>query len=304
MSGDGYGSMIGDIFDGVSQAIEDINEQSRENIRVAAQDPCYAEIELVAFRRNVIDPAVNNALSNVNSAAGAGRQAVYNAKAQWGRAGRGAGYLDGSVTPFAEGLIDSGVIPRNKINLIGWLFGSFVGLAIADQGAQGWVDDHLPPSGSAPSNKNRGLRVAPGAYLYAGPNRSDPYNAEHGVWTGSRVRAAYNGWLEDVRRNAAPAGHNAWRDALRELVGEHRDDWTVWREGDPVAPGSRLGFLLQRRQEVTDQAYEYADLCALQREREHGVVENVLETARLQALAPYVAGSLLALAWILGRKRA
>jgi len=302
--GDGYGSMISSIFAGVSQAIEDINGQSRENIRVAAEDPCYAEIELVAWRRNALDVAVNNTISSVNGAARAGRESVISAKLNWGRGGQHAGYLDASVTPFAEWLIDAGIIPYSAIVGFGALWGGGPLSALAaGLAAESWVQDRLPPQGQAPSRKNRGVKLAPGAYLYAGPGRTDAYHAINGTWTGSRVRRSYESWLDHIRDRAVPAGYNRWRNALVRLVGRSRDDWTVWREGDPIHPLSRIGFLLQRRNEVGDQAAEYARLCAIKRDQANTAITTTLETERLKALAPYAVGGVLALAWAIGKRR-
>ena len=271
--------IIAAIFTGIDDAIDTLNENTRLNIQKAASDPCYAEVEMRGFFTEVMDPKISNIQVRINDLARDSRAAVRLSIQRWGRPDTSYSRSD----RFADYLIENGAIPIDGVVAAGAaLSGSPMGAAIAHGSYALFVDQSMPGGDgrNPPSGTNGGFRLGPGAYLY--PNVA-------GELRGSKVRRLYFDWLRQQKARVVPADAPEWRDSLARLVGVSRDDWTIWRPGDPIAPTSRLGDLLRRREEARILERQFRAECRVQRAHARAYTDREQMIGGIQRLTPIAA---------------
>jgi len=104
-----------------------------------------------------------------------------------------------------------------------------------------------------PSRNNSGYRLGPGVYVAPSGRRLQ----------GSRVRAAYDDWVEFQQHNvwSTVLGKPRWQEKLVRWVGRSRNDWRVWLPGDPVDPNSEFGLVDQRLELIREEHEEQSAQC-------------------------------------------
>jgi hypothetical protein len=104
-----------------------------------------------------------------------------------------------------------------------------------------------------PSATNSGYKLGPGVYVTPGRR----------ALRGSRVRKAWDEWVRIMHRDvySSVIARPRWQEKLERWVGRSRNDWTYWREGDPIDPDSEVGRYITRFDNVLAEHGRQAALC-------------------------------------------
>ena len=272
--GDPYG--VSAIIGAINGAIDGWYDREMQRRYVTAHDPCYARQEFTEYRMNVLGPAIRDALMAAQLVSDDGQRAINMSIHKWGRPD--TAYI--RSMRFTDYLQENGVVLDNMSILLGLAVGGPVGAIIAAATFSETLDERLSANGhQAPSGSNRGYKVGPGVYLYD-PSGAGKH-ALYGRLQGSEVRRAYWSWKTLQRLRVAPVDHNEWRDKLIRLVGRSRDDWTIWREGDPWTEGSKMGALMRMQEIVESEEARVEQLCIEENARADRI-EDLIVGGQLQ----------------------
>jgi hypothetical protein len=298
----GGGYDVGGTIDSIDGAIgtwvdvwDELFQQMAEPGVLVGSRPgsCYAVAEYNNWIVEVGRSLLVNAEMLARRAAEMGQARVREVVRTYGRPGQSQAI---GVRPFAEDVfseldLDDASIVWNVLLPFGP--GGLAGAAMYD-----WVDDRLPTwvEGQLPPSSNRGFQLAPGWYLWAGPNRTAAYHVEHGKFTGTGFREAFLNWRFDMRANVVPGQHNQWRDLLYGLTGRSRDDWRIWVAGDPYEPDSRLDQLQWTMTYLQNQVTALTEQCEIAIDFQRGQAERATWLAGLQGIFGAATGPALALA--------
>jgi hypothetical protein len=254
---------------------------------------CYAVAEYNNWIVETGRALLVNAEMLARRAAEMGQARVREVVRTYGRAGQSQAI---GVRPFTEDVftelnLDDAAVVWNVLLPMGP--GQLGGAALFD-----WVDDRLPiwQEGHLPPSSNRGYRLGPGWYLWAGPGRTTAEHQESGRFTGTAFRNTFLNWRSDMRANVVPGQHNQWRDLLYGLTGRSRDDWRIWVAGDPYQPESKLDQLEWTMEYLQLQVDELKIQCETAIQFQRDQIERATWLAGLQGILGASTGPVLALA--------
>ena len=264
--------------------------------------PCYA----VNHYNNWLIEQYRTTLVNAGMlalrAAELGQATVREVVRTYGRPEGSGGVQALNKTPFAEV-----VMQETQLDTAAGVLAVFLG-PMAPFGAAAildWTDDRLPiwVDGQLPPSQNRGVQVAPGFWLWAGPGRTAAQHWASGRWTGSGFRSAFLNWRATMRSEVVPGQHNQWRDLLFGLTGRSVPDWRIWVPGDPYQVDSRMWKLLDVKAYVDEEVDRSRVLCdeavAFQQatiERTIDIQQEAAQTTGIAALLTSSTGPLAVLA--------
>jgi len=101
-----------------------------------------------------------------------------------------------------------------------------------------WIESRMP----------NGQDIADGTYLGHMSNSGDRISSgvyiKNGVYRGSKIKRLIRRWIDYQVENVSSPGLADVRADLIDLVGTFygSGEYGFWQEGDPIAPGSKLGY--------------------------------------------------------------
>jgi len=101
-----------------------------------------------------------------------------------------------------------------------------------------WIESRMP----------NGQDIADGSYLGHMSNSGDRISSgvyiKNGVYRGSKIKRLIRRWIDYQVENVSSPGLADVRADLIDLVGTFygSGEYGFWQEGDPIAPGSKLGY--------------------------------------------------------------
>ncbi len=244
-------------------------------VRAAGDSPCTKEGLMQEFLITKIG-LLNNARASLASYQQDGANAIASSLTRMGKPSSQhqggqpfAAYLTGSVLPQPPGVI------------LGFIFGSAIGAGVSNAAWTDWVDNRLGVG--RPSASRRGT-----AFL-GNPN----IRLRNGRIQGPEIAEAYDAWVISQTLNVTPPFRPNWGAKVDQLAAriegleavvamamEWQETWQAECIAKNRTESERIDLTLEAQ---LDQARELA------------------RTERFKALAPYVAASLLGLAFIRSR---
>lgn len=231
-------AIIGAVFDGVEQAVDQVAGLVAETTDRLARDPC-AWANQLASTYSQIDQRYASATQLALSLRTAGIAAINSAIADAGFATPGHVYNAGSIVSFGVWLDQRGYTTSTPIP-------GLLGLPIL-----------IPPwhfvRRGAPRRAAGGLSLGGGVYLYP--------ETPNGRLAGPTIAREWDEWVAYVRGQVQPIGRlygprGGWRGVVAALTGS-----PTWRPGESWSPASRLGILESRRALVLNMRAVAAERC-------------------------------------------
>jgi hypothetical protein len=237
---------FGALIDSITTAIEDNTDNKLKVDATYGRDPCARFSAGQALLNDFIRPRTDSGIEAVSLLTAALKRSVKLALEDQGRSG--IGYA--GVEPFPSFLARSGVVNIENARRAALAIPpgppNFIALGVLDAAWANDLSGRIAPG--RPSNKNRGFKLSPGAYFFAGTNASDIVALDRGILTGSRVRRTWDAWRRIVIAGAHPPGAPWARDVLALLAGPQAAEYPFRRSGTPYERGSKMARLLEKEE--------------------------------------------------------
>ena len=286
------------LIDSITSSIEDNTDNKLKVDAQMGRDPCARFSAGQALLNDFIRPRTDSGIEAVALLTAALKRSVSLALEDQGRSG--VGYA--GVEPFPSFLARSGVVnvetARRAALAIPPGPPNFVALGVFDAAWANDLSGRIAPG--RPSNKNRGFKLSPGAYFWAGSNATDIAALERGILTGSRVRRTWDAWRRMVIAGAYPPGMPWARDFLAALAGPRAAEYPFRRSGTPFERGSKMARLLEKEEDIERLTRDAERQCRIEikkdrQERERSEMRAAtIERQRIKANQATTAGLLVA----------